>query len=46
LPPTGINTFASAHPGYLSRLHFQGIGFFEWKYEGYQLTEAEINVPY
>lgn len=30
------------HPGFLGALHFKGIDFFEWKYEGTQLTEFEV----
>jgi hypothetical protein len=30
------------HPGYLGMLHFKGVGFFEWKYEGNQLIESEV----
>ena len=30
------------HPGYLGQLHFKGLGFFEWKYDGHQLTEPEV----
>jgi hypothetical protein len=31
-----------ANAGYLGELQFTGIGFFEWKYSGSQLTEAEV----
>jgi hypothetical protein len=37
-----IELQAEAHPDYLGQLHFKGIGFFEWKYEGDQLTEREV----
>jgi len=30
------------NPGYLGELHFTGIAYFEWKYEGDRLTEREI----
>jgi hypothetical protein len=30
------------NPGYLGELHFTGVGFFEWKYEGLQLQESEV----
>jgi len=30
------------NPGYLGELHFTGMGFFEWKYEGKQLQESEV----
>jgi hypothetical protein len=37
-----IELETEANPGYLGLLHFKGIGFFEWKYEGQQLTEPEV----
>ena len=30
------------NPGYLGDLHFTGVGFFEWKYQGVQLQESEV----
>jgi len=30
------------NPGYLGELHFTGVGYFEWKYEGDQLQENEV----
>jgi hypothetical protein len=30
------------NPGYLGELHFTGIAFFEWKYEGRQLNKSEV----
>lgn len=30
------------NPGFLGELHFTGIGYFEWRYEGQQLQESEI----
>jgi len=30
------------NPGYLGELHFTGVGFFEWKYQGIQLKESEV----
>ncbi|MDB5116512.1 MAG: hypothetical protein JWQ79_2004 [Mucilaginibacter sp.] len=37
-----IELQGEAHPDHLGQLHFKGIGFFEWKYEGDQLTEREV----
>jgi hypothetical protein len=37
-----IELQAEAHPGYLGLLHFKGVRFFEWKYEGHQLVENEV----
>lgn len=31
-----------ANPGYLGELHFTGVAYFEWKYEGDRLTENEV----
>ena len=30
------------NPGYLGELHFTGLAYFEWKYEGNRLTEKEV----
>jgi hypothetical protein len=30
------------NPGFLGELHFSGIAYFEWKYEGHQLQENEV----
>lgn len=30
------------NPGFLGELHFSGIAFFEWKYDGHQLQENEV----
>ncbi|QEC74705.1 hypothetical protein [Mucilaginibacter ginsenosidivorax] len=31
-----------ANPGYLGELHFTGVAYFEWRYEGDRLTENEV----
>jgi len=37
-----IELMGEDNPGYLGQLHFTGIGYFEWKYEGHQLVESEV----
>jgi len=37
-----IELMGEDNPGYLGELHFSGIGYFEWKYEGDQLQENEV----
>jgi hypothetical protein len=37
-----IELIGEANPNYLGELHFTGMGFFEWKYEGKQLQETEV----
>jgi hypothetical protein len=37
-----IELMGEDNPGYLGELHFSGIGYFEWKYDGNQLQENEV----
>ncbi|SDE35653.1 hypothetical protein SAMN05216464_105332 [Mucilaginibacter pineti] len=37
-----IELMGEDNPGYLGELHFSGIGYFEWKYEGDRLQENEV----
>jgi hypothetical protein len=37
-----ISLMGEDNPNFLGELHFTGIGFFEWKYEGKQLQESEV----
>lgn len=37
-----LTLMGEANPGYLGELHFTGVAYFEWKYEGGRLTENEV----
>lgn len=37
-----ITLIGEENPNYLGELHFTGISYYEWKYEGRQLQESEV----
>jgi len=37
-----ITLIGEENPNYLGELHFAGISYYEWKYEGKQLEESEV----